>query len=66
MEDELIISLIEDIIQSNVYIEDMPYNWTDEVIKQLNSDSIRQSSVEILKLLKEKNLLNAAAALPDA
>lgn len=57
MKDDLIISMIEDVIQSNIEIEDMPYNWTDDVIKQINSDSVKKSSEEILKLLKEKNLL---------
>lgn len=47
---------IEDIIQSNVFIEDVPYSL-DDGAKQVSQESRVTAAMEIVKFLKTQNIL---------
>jgi len=53
LEKELV-SRIEDLIQENVYIRDVPYSLEDGA-KETDPDSISDAAKAIVKLLKENN-----------
>ncbi len=49
-------SQIEDIISSEVYLRDVPFSMQDGDMEK-DPDSIKDASVEIIKLLKSKGLI---------